>query len=70
MITNALLEEQYRVQKQLVEEAGYDIQKYSANLQTMLKNLQQQYGLTLHYGQPAGWTAKFMGRPSEEVKLA
>ena len=50
MITNPLLEEVYRTQKRLVEEANYDMNKYSENAQKMVLEIQKKYGLTLKYG--------------------
>mgnify|MGYP003572040213 CR=1 FL=1 len=59
MITNPLLEEVYYTQKRLVEEANYDMSKYSENVQKMVLEIQKKYGLKLKYGQikkHVGWT--------------
>lgn len=49
MITNPLLEEQYRVQRELAAEAGYDIRKYMENLQRIVAEVEQDYGVKLKY---------------------
>ncbi len=53
MITNHILEEKYRVQRQLAEEAGYDMAKYEQNLQTRVAEIEQKYGIIFKYGAPA-----------------
>jgi hypothetical protein len=50
MITNPLLEEVYRTQKRLVEEANYDMNQYTKNAQAMVLEIQKKYGLKLKYG--------------------
>lgn len=49
MITNHLLEEKYRVQKQLVETAQYDLNQYVQNSHQAALELARQYGVTLKY---------------------
>jgi hypothetical protein len=50
MITNHLLEEKYRVQKQLAETAQYDLNQYVQNSHLAVLELAKQYGVTLKYG--------------------
>ena len=49
MITNHLLEDKYRVQRQLAEEAGYNARKYHENLHKEALELQQSKGIKLKY---------------------
>jgi len=56
MITNHLLEEKERVQKQLAEEAQYDVFKYMENTHKNVLEAQAKYGLKLRYGQREGGT--------------
>jgi hypothetical protein len=63
MITNPLLEETYNTQKQLVEEAGYDIRKYSENVHKIVLEIEKEYGLTFKYSNRKGRELE----PSEQV---
>lgn len=49
MITNQLLEDKYRVQRELAEEAGYDVHKYHENLHREALDMQQRRGVKLRY---------------------
>ncbi len=49
MMTNHLLEDKYRVQRQLAEEAGYDARKYHENIHKEALELQQREGVKLRY---------------------
>nr|VFJ69116.1 MAG: hypothetical protein BECKFM1743A_GA0114220_104994 [Candidatus Kentron sp. FM]VFJ69953.1 MAG: hypothetical protein BECKFM1743C_GA0114222_105384 [Candidatus Kentron sp. FM]VFK18192.1 MAG: hypothetical protein BECKFM1743B_GA0114221_105304 [Candidatus Kentron sp. FM] len=54
MITSPILEEKYRVQKKLSEEAGYDVRKYAELCHKIAVEAAAKYGLTLKYGQREG----------------
>nr|VFJ69333.1 MAG: hypothetical protein BECKDK2373C_GA0170839_12141 [Candidatus Kentron sp. DK] len=54
MITSPILEEKYRVQRKLTEEAGYDIRKYVELSHKRAAEAAEKYGLTLKYGQRKG----------------
>ncbi len=49
MITNHLLEEKYRVQRELAEEAGYDVHQYMENVRRIVAEAERQYGIELKY---------------------
>jgi len=49
MITNPLLEEKYRVQRELAEEAGGDIQKYMENIDRIVGEAEEEYGVKFKY---------------------
>ena len=49
MITNELLESKYRVQKQLCEEAGYDIRRYFENVQRIVAETEREHGVKFKY---------------------
>ena len=53
MITTSL-EEKYKVQKQLAEEAQHDIAKYIENSRTIVRNVEADYGVKFKYGQLPG----------------
>nr|VFK68190.1 MAG: hypothetical protein BECKUNK1418G_GA0071005_12118 [Candidatus Kentron sp. UNK]VFK73007.1 MAG: hypothetical protein BECKUNK1418H_GA0071006_115612 [Candidatus Kentron sp. UNK] len=54
MITSPILEEKYRVQRKLTEEAGYDVRKYAELCHKIAIDAAEKYGLTLKYGQREG----------------
>ncbi len=56
MITTPLLEEIYKTQKRLDEEAQHDIEKYIENSQKMVLEIEKKYGLKFNYGQLKGQT--------------
>lgn len=49
MITNPLLEEKYRVQRELTEEAGNDVRKYMENIQRIVAEAEAEYGVEFKY---------------------
>lgn len=49
MITNDLLEEKYRVQRELAEEAGYDVHQYIENVGRIVAETEKQYGIKFKY---------------------
>lgn len=53
MITTSL-EEKYKIQKQLAEEAQHDIAKYIENSQTIARKLEAIYGVKFKYGHLPG----------------
>ena len=55
MITNHLLEDKYRVQRQLAEEAGYNVHKYHENLHKEALELQRRKGIKLKYIEREPW---------------
>lgn len=52
MITNPLLEEKYRVQRELTEEAGNDVRKYMENIQRIVAEAEAEYGVEFKYLDP------------------
>lgn len=52
MITNPLLEEKYRVQRELTEEAGSDVRKYMENIQRIVAEAEAEYGVEFKYVDP------------------
>jgi len=54
MITNHLLEEKDKIQKQLAQKAQYDVLKYMENTHKIVLEAQEKYGLTLKYGDIEG----------------
>ena len=54
MRTNPILETKYKTQKQLTEEAQYDIAKYVENSHRIVHEVEMQYGVTFHYGAREG----------------
>nr|VFJ58457.1 MAG: hypothetical protein BECKDK2373C_GA0170839_106518 [Candidatus Kentron sp. DK] len=54
MITSPILEEKYRVQRKLTEEAGYDVRKYAELCHKIAVEAAAEYGLTLKYGRREG----------------
>nr|VFJ89661.1 MAG: hypothetical protein BECKH772B_GA0070898_1000610 [Candidatus Kentron sp. H]VFJ96327.1 MAG: hypothetical protein BECKH772A_GA0070896_1010210 [Candidatus Kentron sp. H]VFK03688.1 MAG: hypothetical protein BECKH772C_GA0070978_1014010 [Candidatus Kentron sp. H] len=54
MITSPILEEKYRVQRKLSEEAGYDVRKYAELCHKIAVEAAAKYGLTLKYGRREG----------------
>lgn len=53
MITNPLLEEKYRVQRELTEEAGNDLRRYMENIQRIVDEAEEEYGVEFKYLDPA-----------------
>ncbi len=49
MMTNHLLEDKYRVQRQLAEEAGYNVRRYHENLHKEALEVQRREGIKLRY---------------------
>ena len=54
MITSPILEEKYRVQKKLAEEADYDVRKYTELCHKIVAETEAEYGLKFKYGQREG----------------
>nr|VFJ99517.1 MAG: hypothetical protein BECKH772A_GA0070896_101649 [Candidatus Kentron sp. H]VFJ99794.1 MAG: hypothetical protein BECKH772B_GA0070898_101689 [Candidatus Kentron sp. H]VFK04124.1 MAG: hypothetical protein BECKH772C_GA0070978_101629 [Candidatus Kentron sp. H]VFK42448.1 MAG: hypothetical protein BECKSD772F_GA0070984_112210 [Candidatus Kentron sp. SD]VFK48249.1 MAG: hypothetical protein BECKSD772E_GA0070983_111811 [Candidatus Kentron sp. SD] len=54
MITSPILEEKYRVQEKLAEEAGYDVRKYTELCRKILAETEAEYGLKFKYGKREG----------------
>jgi hypothetical protein len=50
MLTTPLLETKYKIQKQLAEEAQHDIEKYVENFQSIVREVEAQYGFKFKYG--------------------
>lgn len=57
MITNQILEDKWRVQKALSQEAGHDSAKYVALVHERALETQKRYGLRLRYAEMADKTA-------------
>jgi hypothetical protein len=49
MITNHLLEEKYRVQRELAHEAGHDTHQYMKNVRSIVAETERQYGIEFKY---------------------
>lgn len=49
MITNHILEEKSRVQRELAKEAEYDVHKYMENVNRIVKETEKQYGVEFKY---------------------
>jgi hypothetical protein len=49
MMTNPLLEIKYQTQKQLTEEAQYDIAKYVKNSHSIVRAVEAQFGVKFNY---------------------
>ncbi|NOY60833.1 MAG: hypothetical protein GXO75_18140 [Calditrichaeota bacterium] len=60
MITNPVLEEKYKVQKQLDEKANHDLKQYFANSHQNVKKLFNKYGKKLYYGNIEGGFLEFV----------
>jgi hypothetical protein len=54
MTTNPILETKYQTQKQLTEEAQYDLAKYVENSHSIVRAVEAQYGVTFNYGVRGG----------------
>lgn len=54
MIANPLLEELEHLQKQLAQEAQYDLTKHVANSHQIVRAVEQQYGIKFQYHTLAG----------------
>ena len=50
MLTTPLLEAKSKVQKQLAEEAQYDLDKYVENSQSIVRKVEAKYGFHFKYG--------------------
>ncbi len=55
MILDELLREKNRVQQELADAAGEDVDQYFELIHRLALETQQQYGLTFKYGVPRGW---------------
>lgn len=49
MITNHILEEKTRVQRELAKEADYDVHKYMENVDRIVRETEEQYGIVFQY---------------------
>ena len=58
MITNPILAEKERGQIELVEESGYDMQKYSELVHRLFLELQEESGLKFKYADLLDWTCE------------
>jgi len=54
MITTPLLEDKYKAQKQLDEEAQHDIAKYVENSRNIVREVEIKYGVKFNYGHLQG----------------
>nr|VFK30696.1 MAG: hypothetical protein BECKMB1821G_GA0114241_106919 [Candidatus Kentron sp. MB]VFK34257.1 MAG: hypothetical protein BECKMB1821I_GA0114274_106618 [Candidatus Kentron sp. MB]VFK76617.1 MAG: hypothetical protein BECKMB1821H_GA0114242_106520 [Candidatus Kentron sp. MB] len=54
MMTSPILEEKYRIQKKLAEEAGYDVRKYAELCRKIVAETEAEYGLKFKYGEREG----------------
>ena len=54
MITTPLLEDKYKAQKQLDEEAQHDIAKYVENSHNIVRAVETKYGVKFNYGHLQG----------------
>jgi hypothetical protein len=68
MITNPVLEEKDRVQRELSEMAGEDMKKYSELVHQLFLQVQEQYGLKFKYADLTGGFIRPV-MPLDEVKL-
>ena len=53
MLTNDLLREKYRVQKELSDKAGHDLARYVANSHLRMKEIEAVYGVKFKCAKPA-----------------
>ncbi len=53
MITNSLLREKYRVQKELSDKAGHDLARYVSNSHLKMKEIEAMYGVKFKCAKPA-----------------
>lgn len=53
MITNPLLEEKYRVQRELTKESGNDVREYMENIKRIVAEAKDQYGVDFEYADTA-----------------
>ena len=53
MMTNDLLREKYRVQKELDDKSGHDLAKYMANAHLKMKEIEAVYGVKFKCVKPA-----------------
>lgn len=64
MMTNPLLEIKYKTQKQLTEEAQYDIVQYVANSHKIVREVEAQYGVKFNCGvREGGEVEPFVTQP-------
>jgi hypothetical protein len=58
MITNPLLEEIEQIQKQLAQEAQYDLNQHVVNSHQIVLAVERQYGIKFQYSSPnqVSWT--------------
>nr|VFK24380.1 MAG: hypothetical protein BECKMB1821G_GA0114241_100826 [Candidatus Kentron sp. MB] len=69
MITSPILEEKYRVQRKLSEEAGYDVRKYAELCHKILAETEAEYGLKFKYGQrEGGYLEPLIPRPEYQER--
>nr|VFK13906.1 MAG: hypothetical protein BECKLPF1236B_GA0070989_105321 [Candidatus Kentron sp. LPFa]VFK66197.1 MAG: hypothetical protein BECKUNK1418G_GA0071005_108216 [Candidatus Kentron sp. UNK]VFK71808.1 MAG: hypothetical protein BECKUNK1418H_GA0071006_108216 [Candidatus Kentron sp. UNK] len=54
MITSPILQEKYRVQRKLAEEAGYDVRKHFELCRKIVAETEAEYGLKFKYGKREG----------------
>lgn len=54
MLITPPLETKYKIQKQLAEEAQHDIEKYVENFQSIVREVETQYGFKFKYGTMQG----------------
>lgn len=55
MITNHILEDKWRVQRELSEQAGYDSAKYLGLMHQKALDVQERYGVHFKYVQKANF---------------
>jgi hypothetical protein len=63
MRPNPILETKYKTQKQLTEEAQYDIAKYVENSHSIVRAVEAQYGVKFNYGVREGGEAESLVVP-------
>jgi len=52
MITNDLLQEKYRIQKALDEQANHNLVQYVANAHFKIKEIEAKYNVKFKYNKP------------------
>jgi len=61
MITTPLLEEKDRVQRELAQSVGYDVDRYFAHVHQLFQDMQAQYGLIPQYADLPGGPLSAVG---------
>lgn len=61
MITTPLLEEKDRVQRELAQSVGYDVDRYFAHVHQLFQDMQAQYGFIPQYADLPGGPLSAVG---------